>query len=83
MKNEIDIGVRIAAASQDFVELLKIGDGVEPAGRLFRAEASVEIGAYGGVTRTPGDLADVIDVVGDGVEGNRAAGSFADHEARF
>jgi hypothetical protein len=44
-----DVGVGVAAFLQHGGQVLQIGDGVEIAGRLFLAEAAVEVGADGGM----------------------------------
>ena len=68
---------RIAAAGEDGVELLEVGDPIEADGDLLGAEAAVEVAADGGVPGVAGELADVVDVVGDGFEPDHLARGLA------
>jgi len=58
VKDSINIGSAVAAAGKDVFQLVNISDGVEIAGRLFRAETAVKVSAQAAVTRGTDKLAD-------------------------
>src|SRR5262249_47585422 len=68
VKDGGDVGGRVAAGLKKGGKFLQIGDGIELGGDLFGPEAAVEVGSDGDVIAVAGDLADVVNVVGDVVE---------------
>ena len=70
-------GVGVAAAGQDLRQLLEVGDPIQADGGLLGAEAAVEVAADRGVAAVAGELADVVDVVGDGLEADDLARGLA------
>ena len=60
------MGALTPTPSQGASIVVQIGDRIEVAGRLLPAEAAIQVGADGDVPGIAGDLADMIDMPGDG-----------------
>ena len=73
MRDLLDVLLTVAARREQRGEPGQIGDGVEVGRALFAAEPAVEIGADAAVAGVAGDLADVIDVIADGLERDAGA----------
>jgi hypothetical protein len=74
VKDIFDVRRTVATGLQNRFQLAEIGNGVEVVRRLFRAETSIEIAAYGDVTRVARELADVVHVVDDVFESDVGSG---------
>ena len=68
MRNRFDIRFSVASAPQDSGQVREIGDRVHVRRALLAAECAVEIRADAAVPRVAGELADVVDVIDDGLE---------------
>src|SRR3954447_21804012 len=77
VEDGVDVGAAVTAAVEDVGQLLQVGDRVEVAGGLLGAEAAVQVRADAAVQRGAGELADVVDVVGGGVEADDLRGRLA------
>lgn len=67
-ENAVNVFGLVTAAREDFFELVDVRDRIDVAWRLFVAETAVQVGAERAVAGVAGDLADVIDVIGRGVD---------------
>ena len=65
MHDLCDVVFRIATGAEQIGDLLDVDDGVEVVRALLDTVAAVEIGPDRGVVGVAGDLADVVDVIGD------------------
>ena len=68
VKHVVDRIGGIAATCQNRVEFLQVAYAIEPGGGLLGAIAAVQVAADGRVVGVAGELADVVDVVGYGIE---------------
>ncbi len=69
-----DVGIGVATLTEHGGDVLQVGNGVEVAGRLFAAKAAIEVAAQGGVLAVPGQLANMVNVIDDIVEGDWVLG---------
>jgi hypothetical protein len=70
-----DILVAVAAVGKDLGNLLQVRYRIQVDRRLFAAEAAIEIAAKSGMGAIPGQLANVIDMIGNVRQSNQVAAS--------
>src|SRR5437764_1210541 len=68
VEDQVDVGVSITASGENSAEALKVADRIEIVRRLFRAKTTVEIAADARMSNATGELTDVVDVIGDGIQ---------------
>jgi len=72
VENRIHIRLSVTAGRQNAGQLLQVGDRIQIARRLLVSVSTVQVAAYGRMPRVPGDLADMIDVIGYGEQAAKA-----------